>query len=264
MNKSQKIEALNIIRNKIDYLRTKERNSPEFRAWLSNSETLLAQIYGDKAIPLQNFKNIRFSIINFNNSISEERLNHIYQSGLDEASHLIDSYLENILILDNNDEHCIELSNNTEESSNEVFIVHGRDDVSKLEIARYLEKLKIKPIILHEQANEGRTIIEKIESYTNVKYGVVLYTPCDIGGLKENTYEQLKNRARQNVVFEHGYLIGKLGRKNVSALVKGNIEIPNDISGVVYISMSGNGWKIDLAKELKAAGYEIDFNVLFE
>nr|WP_243449602.1 nucleotide-binding protein [Clostridium perfringens] len=147
-------------------------------------------------------------------------------------------------------------------NSNEVFIVHGRDNEAKLEIARYLEKLTLKPIILHEQASGGKTIIEKIEEYTNVRYAVVLYTPCDVGGLKGSGIEELRERARQNVVFEHGYLMGKIGRKNVAALVKGNIETPNDISGVVYISMQENGWKLDLAKELKKAGYELDWSAL--
>lgn len=68
-------------------------------------------------------------------------------------------------------------------------------------------------------------------------------------------------RARQNVVFEHGYLISKLGRDNVCALVKGAVEIPNDISGIVYISLDSNeGWKLFLAKEMKSSGYKIDLN----
>ena len=140
----------------------------------------------------------------------------------------------------------------------QVFIVHGHDDLAKVETARFIEQLGFKPIILHEQASSGQTIIEKIENYSNVGFGVVLYTPCDIGAKKGNETE-LKHRARQNVVFEHGYLIGKIGRKNVAALVKGDVEIPNDISGVVYISMD-NDWKLDLAKELRNSGYQVDMN----
>ena len=85
----------------------------------------------------------------------------------------------------------------------------------------------------------------------HVEFGIVLYTPCDLGYVKGKKKEK-KARARQNVVFEHGYLIGKLGRNNVCALVKGDIELPNDISGIVYIQLDSNGsWKIPLAKELK-------------
>ena len=136
---------------------------------------------------------------------------------------------------------------------------HGHDDALKLEVSSFLEKLNIKPIILHEQVNKGQTIIEKIESNTDVGFGIALYTSCDIGGKDEAS---LKQRARQNVVFEHGYLIGKLGRDQVVALVKEDtIEKPNDISGVVYISYSSN-WQFDIAKELKSAGYSVDLNKL--
>ena len=140
-----------------------------------------------------------------------------------------------------------------------VFIVHGHDDLAKLEVARFLEKLDLEPIILHEQASKSKTIIEKIEEYSDVGFGVVIYTPCDVGA-KNTEKPELKNRARQNVIFEHGFLIGKLGRKNVCPLVKGDVELPNDISGVVYITKDSDGWKMSLAKELKAVGYEIDMN----
>jgi predicted nucleotide-binding protein len=139
-----------------------------------------------------------------------------------------------------------------------VFIVHGHDDLAKMETAKFIEQLGLIPIILHEQASSGFTIIEKIENYSNVGFGVVLYTPCDLGAKKGNETE-LKLRARQNVVFEHGFLIGKIGRKNVVALVKGDVETPNDISGVVYISMNNN-WKLDLAKELRNTGFQVDMN----
>ncbi len=141
-----------------------------------------------------------------------------------------------------------------------VFVVHGHDKSALYETARFFEKLGLEPIILNEQPSSGKTIIEKIEEYTNVGFGVVLYSPCDIGA-KNKPKPEYKNRARQNVVFEHGYLMGKIGRSNVCALVKGDIEIPTDISGIVYISMDDNGaWKISLAKELQRSGYEVDMN----
>lgn len=145
-----------------------------------------------------------------------------------------------------------------------VFIVHGHDELAKTEVARFIEKIGLKPIILHEQANGGKTIIEKIETYSNVGFGVVLYTPCDVGAKKGNE-SILQTRARQNVVFEHGFLIGKIGRDNVAALVKEKVETPNDISGIVYINMdSYNAWQIGLAKELKSSGYDINMNLIFE
>ena len=147
-------------------------------------------------------------------------------------------------------------------SKTEVFIVHGHDDAAKTKTARFIEKLGLKPIILHEQASGSRTVIEKIEAYSNVGFGIVLYTPCDIGAKKEENLD-LKNRARQNVIFEHGFLIGKIGRENVCALVKDNIETPNDISGVIYVKMDDEeAWHLKIARELRNSGYEIDMNKL--
>lgn len=140
-----------------------------------------------------------------------------------------------------------------------VFIVHGRDNETKQEVARFIEKIGLDSIILHEQASVGMTIIEKIERYSNeADFALVLYTPCDHGrGVHENKIAP-KNRARQNVVFEHGYLMAKLGRENVCALVKGEIETPNDISGVVYVGFDALGaWKSEVSKELTACGYEL-------
>ncbi|POZ52380.1 TIR domain-containing protein [Methylovulum psychrotolerans] len=140
-----------------------------------------------------------------------------------------------------------------------VFIVHGRDNGAKQEVSRFIEQLELDAIILHEQASSGMTIIEKIERYSNdADFALVLYTACDQGrGVHESNIHP-KNRARQNVVFEHGYLMAKLGRENVCSLVKGDIETPNDISGVVYVDLDSYGaWKIVVAKELIACGYAI-------
>ncbi len=151
---------------------------------------------------------------------------------------------------------------NEQPDMTKVFIVHGQDELAKIDVARFIEKLKLQAIILHEQVSSGKTIIEKIEEFSNVGFGVVLYTPCDVGAKKgEETNLQL--RARQNVVFEHGYLIAKLGRRNVSALVKGKVEIPNDISGVVYVPLDDHkAWQLALAKELRNSGYNVDMNLI--
>ena len=137
-----------------------------------------------------------------------------------------------------------------------VFIVHGQDDNFKNEVARFVEQIGLKSIILHEQENKGNTIIEKIECYSEkANYAIILYTPCDKGCKNDNN--ELKPRARQNVIFEHGYFVAKLGRENVSAILKDDIEIPSDISGIVYIKYTN--WKMDLVKELKSVGFSINF-----
>lgn len=139
-----------------------------------------------------------------------------------------------------------------------VFIVHGRDNEAKQEVGRFVAALGLEAIILHEQASAGMTIIEKIERYSNdADFALVLYTPCDLGRSVQESNPPNK-RARQNVVFEHGYLMAKLGRENVCALVKGDLEKPNDISGVVYVDLDqAGGWKIEVSKELRACGYQL-------
>ncbi|AKB67706.1 TIR domain-containing protein [Methanosarcina mazei] len=150
--------------------------------------------------------------------------------------------------------------------SNQVFVVHGHDNEMKETVARVLKNIGLEPIILHEQGNLGKTIIEKFESCSeNVSFAVVLLSPDDLGYKKDKTPETAMLRARQNVILELGYFMGKLGRKKVVALNKGgtDLEVPSDILGIVYIPFDPyNGWKLALAKEIKAAGYDIDFGKL--
>lgn len=145
-------------------------------------------------------------------------------------------------------------------ASNEVFIVHGHDDAALQGLARFLERLGLKAIVLKEQPDRGRTIIEKFEqSAHDVGFAVVLLTPDDLGGAVKS--EKHEVRARQNVIFELGYFAGKLGRGRVCLLRKGDIEIPSDLFGVIYTDMdTSDGWKSKLVGELKAAGLEFDAN----
>ena len=159
---------------------------------------------------------------------------------------------------------CIDEAIGVIESDENFFEKLKKEENNELKetTARLLEKLGLTPIILHEQLNQGKTIIEKFEDYSDVDFAIVLMTPDDIGYFA-NESDSPKHRARQNVVFELGYFIGKLGRTHVAAIVKGNIEVPTDISGVLYIGVDNNdAWKIMLAKEIKGVGYNIDLNNL--
>jgi predicted nucleotide-binding protein len=139
-----------------------------------------------------------------------------------------------------------------------VFVVHGHDSGPREAVARHLERMGFEPVILHEQANLGKTVIEKFESYADVGFAVVLLTPDDVGGAKDGSQ---KPRARQNVILELGYFIGRLSRERVCALKTGDLELPSDILGIVWTDLDTAGaWKVNLAKELSAAGYEIDWN----
>jgi predicted nucleotide-binding protein len=139
-----------------------------------------------------------------------------------------------------------------------VFVVHGRDTAAKTEVARVLERAGLKPVILHEQANAGRTIIEKFEAHGGAAgFAVVLLTPDDVGGLSA---DELHPRARQNVIGEMFWFAGKLGRNRVCALKKGKVELPSDFAGIGYTDMDDHGaWRAELLKELAAAGYQVDW-----
>lgn len=141
-----------------------------------------------------------------------------------------------------------------------AFIVHGHDVATQQKTARFLEKIGFEAIILSEKPSKGMTIIEKLEHYIEPNgFGVVLYTPDDEGSVKDK--KDYKPRARQNVVFEHGWLIGALGRNKVIQVVTDHtIELPNDISGVVYLS--DKGWELDFMNEIHAMGYDVDYNLL--
>lgn len=159
-------------------------------------------------------------------------------------------------------EHILleEIEDNTVETqkfdNKKVFIVHGHDHQLLNDVELMVRRIGLEPIILKDQASSGMTVIEKIEYYTNVGFGIVLYTACDEG--KKKGTADLHDRARQNVVFEHGYLCAKLGRNRVVALNDAGIEVPSDLAGVVYVSRDDTEWKNLIMREMKAAELEFD------
>jgi len=224
------------------------RASVKMQAWIAECEDIILSKYGKESSPWKLFA--RFNRV---------ELDDYLQDDFDRQKNIILSALNACLRISPKGKTEITKNEKTFDTT-KVFIVHGHDDEAKSKTARFIEKLGFEAIILHEQASSSKTIIEKIEEYSNVGFGIVLYTPCDIGA-KQNDKQGLKSRARQNVVFEHGFLIGKIGRSKVCALVKGNVETPNDISGVVYVPMdSSDSWCYSVAKEMKKIGYDVDMN----
>ena len=143
-----------------------------------------------------------------------------------------------------------------------IFLVHGHSEVALHETARYLEKLNQEIVILREQPNQGRTIIEKFEDYADVGFAIILMTNDDRGGKNDVAYNEQLPRARQNVIFEFGYFVGRLGRNRVCALYSEGVEIPSDYSGVLYVPIDEQGaWRMMLAKEMRAVGLPVDMNL---
>lgn len=151
-------------------------------------------------------------------------------------------------------------SAHSDQANARVFVVHGHDNSRMQALARFLERLGLEAIILHEQPSRGLTILEKLESHGNAAFAVILLTPDDVGSTVKDR-DNLQPRARQNVVLELGYFIAKLGRRRTCALVVQGVEVPSDYSGVVYIPIDdAEAWKFHLARELKAAGLPVDIN----
>jgi len=147
--------------------------------------------------------------------------------------------------------------------SNRIFIVHGHNNEMKETVARFLSQSDLEPIILHEQPNRGKTIIEKFEEYSDVRFAIIILSGDDVGYAKSQSEESKKLRARQNVILEMGYFIGKIGRENVCVLHEdiNNLEIPSDYGGVMFIKFN-EAWKTKVARELKSAKYDVNLETL--
>jgi predicted nucleotide-binding protein len=146
------------------------------------------------------------------------------------------------------------------ETSGQVFVVHGSDNAAKESVARFLATLDLEPVILHEQINAGRTIIEKFVDHADVDYAIVLFTPDDVGHPSSQP-DQARPRARQNVVLELGFFMATLGRNRVCVLHKGDVEIPSDYAGVLYVPLDdGGAWRLSVAREMKSVGLDVDLN----
>lgn len=145
--------------------------------------------------------------------------------------------------------------------SEEVFIAHGHDEEMKEAVARTIERIGLKPIILHEQPNMGvRAVMEKLEEHSAVSHAIILVSPDDYGCTKEEWPAKAYLRARQNVIFELGFFIGKLGKEGVHAIYRENdkFEFPTDIRGVLYTPFDKAGsWRNRLVRELQARGYKV-------
>ena len=289
--KAKAIARLQKVLDEIPKLKQLSYDSPQFEGWKIDTELAISNAFGNDSAQIHRFNNISYDPTRTWDTPDDVFLDMLsipsvcqeaYVRGLELAASFLESMIKEVEEYweDENQitssrtrrkkqqdgEQTLESSGaqkNDSPSLNEVFVIHGRDDGTKQTVARFLERLNLKPVILHEQPNEGRTIIEKFEDHAHVGFAVVLLTPDDLGGLQGNK-DTVKPRARQNVIFEFGYFIGKLGRKRVCALVKGDVEKPSDYNGVLYIPLDNSGgWNNKLIRELKTAGIQVDANLVF-
>lgn len=226
-------------------------NTPAFRAWKNETERFLIKRFGASSYEYENFMDTKFSPTVY---VMDTDLVKKCREGLTTSKLVFQSYLSEM------DEACVvPIKTTNEDAFHKVFIVHGHDGELKHAVARLIEKQGLEAIILSEQANQGKTIIEKFEENSDVSGAICLFTADDLGRAKACKDDQ--PRARQNVVFEAGYFMGKLGRNRVVIIAENGVELPSDMQGIVYTNKSN--WEIEVLKELKAMGYTVDFNKLF-
>lgn len=233
---------------------------PAFKAWHTKVERFLIRKYGKDSLEHKKFVKTHFSSLFLCAEDDEQGISDSIKScadGLRSCKAIFETYLEEMI--DESENASQRVPEAKAGNMDKVFIVHGHDGELKQSVARIIEKQGIAAIILSEQVNKGRTIIEKFEDYSDVGGAICLFTADDFGREKKDDSDNA--RARQNVVLETGYFMGKLGRDHVVLLADKGIEMPSDLSGVVYTDTEN--WQIDLLRELKAMGYTVDFNKLF-
>lgn len=232
-----------------------DSSSEEFITWKIKTERVLERIYGESSKEIKDFKGTIFSplvYVGFDDNNETDVIACI--QGLKETRAKFKAYLEELRDTEEKDNSSTNNPGVVVNDYSKVFIVHGHDGELKEKVARLLENQDIEPIILSEKANLGKTIIEKIEAYADtVGTAICLFTADD--EMKDGS-----KRARQNVVFETGYFFGKIGRECTIIIAEPETINLSDLSGVVYVNNAH--WEIDVLKELREIGYNIDLNKL--
>ncbi|MEC1756234.1 nucleotide-binding protein [Schinkia azotoformans] len=231
-----------------------ESIKPGYIAWKTRVETVLMDTFGKSSPVFEMFKkNEEFRITGF----GPDKFNSSHD-------YILGSIIAGLELLEY--KPSTKGDAKIQEGDNRIFLVHGRDESTKNQAEIFLRELGLEPIVLHRQADEGQTIIEKFEKYSDVGYAIILLTPDDIGFLAENKgksdeEKNLEYRARQNVIFEFGYFVAKLGRNRVCCLYKEGVTLPNDVSGYIYkkINNSVEEAAFSILKDLKAAGFQVAY-----
>lgn len=262
--KSQLIERISLGKQLLNaYIKTEEQLKEQekfFENWSSYNYELLKVSFNNANNDYKSSYNIAGQMIGVSqvmHGTSIHNLSFRFKM-LKERVEAKTNALENILgkadILLSETESVTNIDNSHLTNVNDtVFIIHGHDEEMKRNVQLLLNRGKLNEIVLHEQPDKNRTVIEKlIEEGANASYVIALLSPDD-------TQNDGTSRARQNVILEIGYFLGKLGRERVRVLRKGDTVIPSDLQGILYENYDTDGtWKIKIAKEIKSTGLPID------
>ena len=234
-----------------------ESYSEEWLIWQNRTKTFIDAKFGQDSVPAQTIdKGLRIRTLGYGEDRFMNAKTRILSALKAAKASIEDSVLPEV--------GEVEVSQRGVPRSNKVFIVHGHDEAAKQELEIFLTSLGLQPVVLHREADQGQTIIEKFEKHSDVGYAFVLMTPDEIAylaadeGIPEAS-RSTEKRARPNVIFEFGYFVGMLGRPRVCCLHTGSVVLPGDLGGLVYKkyaqSIEEAGYSI--IKELKAAGYNL-------
>jgi len=249
-------DGYNLNRTKSSYV-----NQSKFNVWMAEIIILFDEIF-----PTLNEYTKLFNIIKNTTDKEEPKKIHVkdciqilsrIQKEIEEETI---SNLKNVSDLKNASIKNSLLENpSSNECRNKIFIVHGHDEELKSNVARFVEKLGLEVVILHEMPDQNRSISQKLKDYSDVNFAIILLSPDD-EGRKINDIK-LNRRARQNVILELGYFYGKLNSSQLCVINKDVEELPSDYDGILFTSYDKDGaWRLKLAKEIKAAGFAVDLN----
>jgi len=239
----------------------------EYSKWNSFNTELFKRVFTTEELAQEYSRWVGGVVLMREQSLGEKIVD-LYKD-IDQKIHRIDSIIERL--------ELIPLSSVTSSATTEteqqahtisktkkVFVVHGHDEIAKTNLEVFLHEIGLDPIVLHRQADEGLTIIEKFEKHSDVGYAFILLTPDEITYIKADEVKsddkrEKEFRARANVIFEFGYFVGKLGRSRVCCLYTGDVSLPSDVSGMIYKKFTSNIEEVaySIIKDLKASGYAI-------
>ncbi len=264
MNQDEAIARLHRCLQALKELPCSSSLDAKYKKWSRDTKVALKHIFGPDSSQLAEFIEIYFMPRSFNRSNPSAAYARSFQNGRETAEALFVSMIEEVeeFGLSTRPKRVVAPGLPSSDNSR-VFVVHGHDEAAREKVARLLEQVGLSPIILHEQPNMSRTIIEKLEEHSNVGFAVVILTKDDLVAGEDAPGQEHSYRARQNVILELGRFMGLLGRERVCTLYQNGVELPSDFSGVLYTLLDADGaWRLKLLQELKVAGFDVDLNQL--
>ena len=261
-------KGLAIKQAKINAREALDEAKNEYSKWNSFNTELLKRIFSTAELAEEYSQWFGIGVIAMREPSLGEKIADLYKN-IDQKIHRIDSIIERLELIPLTKAATAGAPQESEsarspEKTKKVFVVHGHDEIAKANLEVFLHEIGLEPVVLHRQADEGLTIIEKFEKHSDVGYAFILLTPDEISYVKadeskDDNKRQEEYRARPNVIFEFGYFVGKLGRSRVCCLYTGGVSLPSDVSGMIYKKFTNSIEEVaySIIKDLKASGYAL-------